>query len=57
MKTKVNNLAELRDFVQLMWNEPDDDLVPVEVNLDGNTFEIDYIELDDDDVIRIHLEL
>lgn len=54
---KVNNLAELRDFVQLMWNEPDDDLVPVEVNLDGNTFEIDYIELDDDDVIRIHLEL
>lgn len=57
MKMKVNNLAELRDFVQLMWNEPDDDLVPVEVNLDGNTFEIDYIELDDDDVIRIHLEL
>lgn len=57
MKMKVRNLEELRDFVEEMPNNPDDDLVRVEVNLDGNTFEIDYIELDNDDVIRIHLEL
>lgn len=53
MKRKVNTAGEMLEFIQDFTSNPD---VPVEVNLDGETFEIDYVELDTDGVIRIHLE-
>lgn len=53
MKRKVNTAGEMLEFIQDFTSNPD---ASVEVNLDGNTFEIDYVELDTDGVIRIHLE-
>lgn len=53
MRMRTRTIGELLEFVQKFSDDPD---VLVEVNLDGHTFDIDYIELDTDDVIRIHLK-
>lgn len=54
MKRKVNDAGEMLEFIQDFTSDPD---ARIEVVLDGNTFEIDYVELDTDKVIRIHLEV
>lgn len=53
MKRSTLTVGEMIEFIQDFAADPD---TPIEVNLDGHTFEIDYIELDTDRVIRIHLE-
>lgn len=47
------NAGELCETIQDRSDNPD---AAMEVTLDGNTFDIDYIEFDDNGVIRIHLK-
>lgn len=54
MRRRVETAGDLLEFIQDFTSNPD---TPVEVIMDGHDFAIDYVELDTDGVIRIHLEV
>lgn len=59
MRRSVKTAGELCEYIQDFCDDPD---VQIRVSLDGNPFEIEYVELDDcdpelDPVIHIRLKI